>query len=332
MNEIVTKMDTLAILNKSEIDQQIATAKAYPRTVTEFTKKATELATLNDKVAAECIYALPRDGKVIEGPSARLAEILAHSWGNSRSGARVIEEGFEFVTAQGMFHDLETNHAVSFEVKRRITDRRGNRYSPDMIATTANAAGSIALRNAVLKGIPKALWSDIYERARLAAVGDVTTLANKRAEWLKAFQAYGVDEKRILAVLGVGSMADVGIDELAKLRGIFNAIKDGEITPENAFPPTDKPKTEETKPAASFDEFAKGKPEEAKTERADPNTGEIISVEKKLEAWSNRLKAVSTADCQEIFESEIDPAHKDGAITDEQRGALVKIVMQKKPG
>jgi hypothetical protein len=60
----------LAMLNKSEIDTQIATARRFPRSVTKFIAEATSLVALNETVAGECIYALPRGGKTIEGPSA----------------------------------------------------------------------------------------------------------------------------------------------------------------------------------------------------------------------------------------------------------------------
>ncbi|MFN8826683.1 MAG: hypothetical protein ACK501_17070, partial [Planctomycetota bacterium] len=50
---------------------------------------------------------------------------------------------------------------------RRITGKNGRRYSSDMIGVTGNAACSIALRNAVFRGIPRAFWIDIYDaRAR----------------------------------------------------------------------------------------------------------------------------------------------------------------------
>src|SRR5499427_10737281 len=75
---------TLATLQKSEIDQQIATAKRYPRSMTKLMSTAGQLVTTDVETADEMIYALPRGGKVIEGPSVRFAEVLAYSWGNSR--------------------------------------------------------------------------------------------------------------------------------------------------------------------------------------------------------------------------------------------------------
>jgi hypothetical protein len=236
---------TLAVLNKSEIDQQIATAKKYPRSIVSFRKEALQLATLDETTAAECIYALPRDGKTIEGPSARFAEIINYSWGNTRAGARTISEEGDFVKSQGVFYDLEKNTAISYEVSRRIVDRNNKRFKADMIGTTSNAACSIALRNAILKGIPKALWKPIYDAARKVVAGDFSTLANRREEALKAFAIYGVKPEAIYATLGVNGKEDITIDHMVILKGIYTAIQEGDTTPEQAFAaPVQAPKDE----------------------------------------------------------------------------------------
>jgi hypothetical protein len=226
---------TVALLNKSEIDMQIATAHKYPRTVKHFRDEVLALATLNEDVAAECSYALPRSDKTIIGPSARFAEIVCSAWGNCRAGARVVDERGGFVVAQGAFIDLQKNHAITYEVQRRITDKKGRRFNDDMIGVTANAACSIAIRNAILKGVPKALWFDLWERAREVAIGDATTLANRRANAIKKLAAYGVSEAQMLAKLGRVSLADVTPDDLGVILGILTRLKEGEITPEDAF-------------------------------------------------------------------------------------------------
>ncbi len=229
-------LNTVALLNRSEIDMQIATAHKYPRSVELFQREAMSLATLSEAVAAECIYALPRDGKVIEGPSARMAEILAYAWGNCRAAARVVDESGEFVTAQGAFHDLEKNVAIAYEVKRRIVDKKGRRFSSDMIGVTANAACSIAIRNAILKGIPKAVWVHIYDATRKVIAGDAMTMQARRDEAMKAFQIWGISDERIFSVLSVTGLEDIGFEQIVTLRGLFTAIKDGDTTPEQAFP------------------------------------------------------------------------------------------------
>lgn len=231
------RVDTsmLEALNKSEIDQQVATAHRFPRSLKKFSDEATAMVTLTTEIADDCIYALPRGGKTIEGPSARFAEIIHSAWGNCRAGARVVNEEGDFVTAQGAFHDLERNVAITYEVKRRIVDAAGRRYKPDMIGVTANAACSIALRNAVLKGIPKAFWSPMYETARRTVMGDVKTLANRRAEALKLFQGFGIKPEKIYESLGVQGSEDITLDHLVTLRGVLTAIREGDTTPEQAF-------------------------------------------------------------------------------------------------
>ncbi len=232
---------TVALLNRSEIDIQIATAKKYPRSIKRFVDEATAMVTLNESIAQQCVYALLRwdsqksENVTIAGPSARFGEIVASAWGNCRAGARVVNEGAEFVTAQGVFHDLERNVAITYEVQRRITGSKGKRYGADMIGVTANAACSIALRNAILKGVPKAFWEPMYAKARQVIAGDVTTLSVKRKEAIKQFAHFGVSEAQILTKLGRPGMQDIGVEDLVTLFGLLTAIKDGDTSPEQAF-------------------------------------------------------------------------------------------------
>ncbi len=230
-----TGAESLMALNRSEIDVQISTAKQYPRSIKEFVREATEMVTLTEDVAGDCMYALKRGGKTIEGPSARFAEIVASAWGNCRAGARVIGEDDRFVTSQGACFDLQRNVAITYEVKRRITNREGKKYADDMVGVTSNAACSIALRNAILKVIPKAFWKPIYDEARKTAVGTQQTLSAKRGSMLEAFAKMGADEATILAYLEVPGVADITLDHLAVLRGVFTSIKDGETSVDEAF-------------------------------------------------------------------------------------------------
>lgn len=227
---------TLEALARGEIDVQIRTAKAFPRSIKRFINEATDMACLDEATAESCMYALPRGGKSIQGPSARLAEIVASAWGNCRAGARVVSEQDSFVVAQGVFYDLERNVAITFESRRRITDKNGFRYNDDMIGVTANAACSIALRNAVFKGMPKAFWGPVYDAAKKTAIGDAKSLAAKRDEIVAYFGKMGVTLDRILASVGKPSLEDIGAEELVTLKGAASAIKEGEFSIEQAFP------------------------------------------------------------------------------------------------
>lgn len=222
-------------LQSAEIDQAIATAHRYPRDLDHFRKTVLRQVTLDADIAGKCIYALPRDGKTIEGPSIRFAEILYSSWKNCRVGSRIVDIGDEYVKVQGLFYDLEANVAITFELARRIVDKKGRRYSQDMIVTTANAAASIAIRNAVTRGIPQAFWSDAHDAARSVVAGDSKPLANRRADMLKAFAIFNVRPEQIFEFLGVKGIDDVTVEHLVTLAGMHTAMKDGDLSPEDAF-------------------------------------------------------------------------------------------------
>jgi hypothetical protein len=231
-------------LTRGEIDIQVATAKRYPRSLSAFRARALEMATLDQDTAESCIYALPRDGKTVEGPSARLAEILASAYGHMRIEGRPVGDDGKFLTARGTAWDIQQNVLIAFETKRRITDKHGRRYKDDMIGVTANAATSIAIRNAVLKVIPKAFWGPIYDACRKTAVGDAGTLANRRAAMLDYFLKFGATNDRVFAMLGVQGIDDVTLEHLVTLKGLATAIKDGDTTVDDAFTATDPPRVQ----------------------------------------------------------------------------------------
>jgi hypothetical protein len=151
----------------------------------------------------------------------------------------VISEDEEFVTSMGSFIDLEMNVAIGYEVKRRITDRNGKRFNSDIIQQTSNAACAIALRNAILRGIPKALWRKVYNAAREAVAGDAKTLDARVAQMFKSFQLMGIKKEQIFAKLDIKGIEDITLDHLVSLRGIYNAIRENEVSAARAFAPAD---------------------------------------------------------------------------------------------
>jgi len=265
--ELITQPE---VFNRGELDVQITTARRYPRSIKSFRIQALDMATLDEETASGCFYALPRGGKNIEGPSVRLAEIVLSAWGNIRAESRVVEVGERELTAEGVCWDLEKNIAVRTQVRRRITDSKGKRYKDDMIVVTGNAACSIALRNAVFKVIPMAYTRAIYLEARRVAIGDAKTLTTKRAEMVGYFGKMGVPPERVCIAVGRPSVEDITLDDMATLKGLATAIKDGDTTVDEAFPLPEAPKSiADMKPTA--------KPKNGTTKKPAADAGEIIT-------------------------------------------------------
>jgi hypothetical protein len=287
-------------MQKAEIDQQISTAKAYPRVISRIVGNILSLATLDEETAKECIYALPRANKAIKGPSIRLAEIIASQWGNCRQAARVVHvDRFEkYVEAEGVFHDLESNSATTQRVRRRISDKNNKLLTEDMIIVTGNAACSIAKRNAILGGVPKAVWRQAYAHVERVIAGDIKTLGARREAAVKAFAAFGVKPEQVFAALQVEQVEDINLDHVVLMVGMYSALKSSESTVEEMFPrpaaaaggakglsagldalatrspPEGAGKAPAAKKAASA---AKNAPADAKGEpvKHDPDTGEV---------------------------------------------------------
>lgn len=233
--QVINQAEMLSAINKSEVDIQVATAKAYPRDIEQSLKRIKQLATIDDETAQNCFYALKRGDTLIEGPSVRLAEIIGTAWGNLRVQARIIGNDGKVITAQGIAHDLETNFAASVEVKRRITDRSGRTYNDDMQLVTGNAAASIAFRNALLKVVPSAVTHRIVAEVREVAKGKALSLEQRVANMLKWYESVGVTRQQVFAHIGVAN-ADMITEEKADyLRGLAVAIKEGSTTVRDTF-------------------------------------------------------------------------------------------------
>ena len=228
----------------SEINQQIKTAHEWVRSIEKFRQDAAALITQDLEAAAACFYALPRgkeknpdtgqwERKIIKGPTTRFAELIAFAWGNCRYGARIVSESPTHVTAQGMFHDLERNMAISCEIQRPIVNKDGVRYSADLIGVTGNAACSIARRNSVLYAIPQAVWKGLYAAAERTIMGDIKTLVDRRKAMFDLFKPYGLTIPMLCELVGVAGQSEVTGEQLVTLQGMLTALRDGDTTVES---------------------------------------------------------------------------------------------------
>jgi hypothetical protein len=219
----VIDVGAIAALNQSEIEQQVATAHKYPRSISRFRAELVAMATIDQATADSCIYALPRAGRTIEGPSVRFAEMVASAWGNLRWGAGVIEANDRYVVARGFCHDLQTNSAIAIEVRRRVVGSRND----DMVQLACAAATSIARRNALFATVPRALTQEAYDAADHCATTGKGSFEEHRERTLAAFIEKGAKREQVYAAIGVTGIDDITGQHIRHLRRLFAALKDG---------------------------------------------------------------------------------------------------------
>lgn len=258
----------LGIIERAQIDTQIATAKQFPRSLTEALEKAKSLACYSPLIASECTYKVPRGNKKITGPSIRIAEIMGTSWGNLRYGGRVLAVGERTVTCQGVCHDLETNVSASVEVSRSIVDKDKHRYSDDMIVTTSMAGVAIGIRNAIFKIIPGAFVTEVRTAAQKVARGEDQGLESRLESALAFFEGKGIPKARVFLALGIKGAADVTWEHIDTLLGYATSIRVEGVPITDIFPNAPAPAPEQ--PPTPPEPPAGDPPEPPKKETPEP--------------------------------------------------------------
>ena len=248
------------VLERANVDSQVATAKQYPRNIRRSIDNSIVMATMDNETAQSCGYALPRGGKPITGPSVHLAKIIVSNWGNMRTEAKVVQITDKQIISRGTAWDLETNVASAFEVRRSIIDKKGNRFSDDMITVTGNAANSIAYRNAVFSVVPKAVVDKVYKAAQKCITGDLSDndkLLKRRTDAINYFKdEWGITEEEVVKLCGKQTVNQIKADEIALLLGMVQSLKDGDTTVDELMKPIRESKeAKHTKAAKSLLEY-----------------------------------------------------------------------------
>lgn len=249
--EVMPPSASLAIETAS-INSQISTAKAYPRSLQVFKKRAIDMACLDEETAESCLYRRPvGGGKFAEGMSVRMSEIVGASYGNLRVQATIVEQTERFVRARGMAIDLESNFASSSECIESTVKKDGTPYDERMRVVIAKSALSKARRDAMFQVVPRALAKPVENAVRALLMGDTKTIEARRQLVVQWIAKTGIGSERVYAALGIKGEADLGVEQLETLTGIRTALKDSEITLDEAFPAIGEPvKRADPKPRA----------------------------------------------------------------------------------
>jgi hypothetical protein len=190
-------------------------------------------------LAEQAEYAFPKGGKMVTGPSIRLAEAISQQWGNIQHGIRELEETEGATTMMAYCYDLETNVRAEriFTVKHHIKTKKGMKYldDPRDIYELSFNMGARRLRACILNVIP----GDVVELAVEAcqatlAAGESDNTAENIAKMVKAFADVGVTPEMIEARIGKNIKALLPV-EMVTLRQIFRSISDGMSKPDHWF-------------------------------------------------------------------------------------------------
>jgi len=225
-NALATATESRAV---AEVQSQYLIAKRFPR---DENAAYTRIMRVCERpfLAEQAIYAYPRGGQLVTGPSIRLAEAMAQSWGNMDCGVREISQGQGFSVAEAYAVDLETNHRVvkTFHVphtrdtkqgKKRLTDSR------DIYELVANQ-GSRRLRACILGVLPGDVVDAAVQRCRKTLESSDVPMADQIRKLVLAFDELGVKTEHLEKRLGHKLDATIPA-EMVTLRGIYKSLKDG---------------------------------------------------------------------------------------------------------
>lgn len=248
-----------------EVKGQIFMARQFPRNVYQAEQRILDNCK-RPALAEAAVYSYPRGGSKVEGPSIRLAEVLAQNWGNLSFGVKELEQREGESVALAYAWDLETNvrQEKVFTVKhsRKAGGKLKKLDDPRDIYELVANNGSRRVRACILGIIP----GDIVEKAveecnRTMQGGNKGPLKDRIASALKAFKdKYRVTQEQIEERFGYNTGAFTERD-IADLLKIYNSLKDGMSKPEDWF---SKKTAKEEGAKGLAAEFEKGKQEDKK--------------------------------------------------------------------
>lgn len=211
------------------LDKRIATAKQWPRSISQFKAEATLLLQEDVETARSAEYSKPVGNGTVKGASIRLAEIAALCWRNIEVEIAEPTVTESSVTVQAFAWDMERNIRMPGMASTSILNKRGERYAQHMIETATAATASKARRNAILAVIPAAFINDLLGIAKEVSANNKPPLEKVRADMIAYFErSHRVGPKQICEYLGVGGIDDITHDHVDEMRGVIEGIKEGE--------------------------------------------------------------------------------------------------------
>lgn len=265
-----------------EVKGQIFMAKQFPRNVFDAEQRILDNCK-RPALAEQAVYSYPRGGSKVEGPSIRLAEVLAQNWGNLSFGVKELEQRAGESVAMAYAWDLETNvrQEKIFTVphSRKVGKTIKKLDDPRDIYEMVANQGARRVRACVLSIIPGDIVDKAVEECNRTLTGqNRSPLKDRIGNALKAFKDnHRVTQQMIEARFGynVDSFSERDYLDLIK---IFNSLKDGMSKAEDWFSKgQETKKAEKEKSSALAESFKeeKGADKVDEKESAPTEQGEL---------------------------------------------------------
>jgi len=236
----------------AQIEAQVWLALKHPRE--EAKVRARVLAACKrENFAKRGHYNYPRKtkggGQVdVIGGSINLAKELARTWGNINFGMMIISDSEDERTIRGIAWDMESNASSFSEATfKKLIQRGGGWIKPDErdLRELTNKHAAILIRNSIFSLLPADLIDDSVE-ACLKTLSKPGKKGIDIPAMIESFQELGVSVKEIEEYIK-RDISEITPEEVARLRGFYNAMKDGQATKSEVFGNADKPIQAEVK-------------------------------------------------------------------------------------
>jgi len=231
----------------AEVQAAMIIARGNPRdefTAYEKIKKACRRKSLAETAA----YAYPRGGKMVTGPTIRLAEVLACHWGNLTYGLKELSRKLGSSEVEAFAWDLETNtRVIRTFVVNHIRDKQSGNVAltseRDVYELVANM-GQRRVRACILELIPGDIVEAAEKQCKETLLKDEKPIEDRIREMVVAFSDLGVTQEMLEARLG-HKLKGVVPAQLVQLTQIHKSLKDGVAKREDFFSLTEKGKGQE---------------------------------------------------------------------------------------
>ena len=299
----------------SEIQAMVFMAKQFPRNQIQAADRILNACT-RQTLADSAVYSYPRGGQNVEGPSIRLAEVLAQNWGNLDFGIRELSQENGVSTIEAYAWDLETNvrQAKVFQVAHKRMAKGGTKTLTDprdIYEMVANQ-GSRRLRACILSIIPGDIVEAALAQCSVTQAASVGATPEEIKETIRKLTAtmgkFGITAENIQDRYQCRLEA-IRPAQIVELRKIYTSLKDGMSKPSDWFAIQEVKKSDAQDLNAMVDGTAavEAKPEPiAEPTKPTPTEEQFAAL---IEAVSTGVKEVA-----EVLEGY--------ALTDEQKAEI----------